>query len=109
MPSSRTLLTGAHLELERPEALGEGDLLVLLQELAGKDQQGVFEPGVVQGLPGGLVELGQPDPGDDRAEGRVERLDVECLCHGNLDGSLDLVRVLLHSIVVVRGYTIGED
>jgi hypothetical protein len=31
-----------HLELEWPEALGEGDLLVAREMLAGEDQQGVL-------------------------------------------------------------------
>ena len=101
----------AHLELERAEALGEGDLLVLLEELAREDQQGVFEPGGVEGLPGRLVELGQADAGDHCPERGVDRLDVEGLGHGcSLDEeSLDLVRVLLQSIVRVAGHTIRED
>src|SRR6185437_12272559 len=74
---------------ERPEALREGDLLVLLEELAREDQQGVFQPGGVQGLPGRLVDLGQAEVGDHRPERGVDRLDVEGFGHGVLDGLLD--------------------
>src|SRR6185312_7914480 len=78
------------------------------------DQQGVLQPGVVQRTPGRFVELGQAQAGDHRPERGVDRLDVEGLGHGVLDGlldegSLDLVRVLLQSIVRVAGQTIRED
>ena len=78
VPSSRTLLTAP---ISNPSAIiapGWRDLFtVLLQELAGKDEKRVLEPGVVQRTPRRLVEIGKPDPGDHRTEGRVDRLDVE--------------------------------
>jgi len=49
-----------HLEFERPEALGEGDLLVAREMLVGKDQQRVLEPGGVERAPSGVVQLRGP-------------------------------------------------
>jgi hypothetical protein len=70
-----------HLEFERPEALGEGDLLVAREMLVGKDQQRVLEPGGVERAPGGVVQLRDLDAADYGAEAGVERFDIESACH----------------------------
>ena len=81
------------VELQRPEAPGEGDLLLAGQMLAGEDQQGVVEPGAVERGEGRLVELGELQAGDDRAEAGVQRFDVEVVGHvfgsGLLPGGSD--------------------
>ena len=75
-PQAAVLLDVAdrrHLELERPEALGEGDLLLAREMLVGKDQQRMFQPGGVERVEGLVVDLGNAKAGDNRAEGGVDR------------------------------------
>ena len=82
VPSARTLLSARHLELERAEAPGEGDLLVARQVLVGEDQQRVVEPCRVERAEVRLVEFRHLHAAHDGAEGRiVDRLDVEGVGH----------------------------
>src|SRR5579883_709605 len=70
-----------HLELERPETLGEGDLLGARQMLPGEDQQRVFQPGVIERPECPFVDLRDAEAGDDGAERSVDRFDLERGCH----------------------------
>ena len=65
---------GHRLELERTEPPCEGVLLVDGQELAREDQQGVFEPRLVQRLERGFADGAQLDAGDYCAESGVQRV-----------------------------------
>src|SRR5262249_39218530 len=70
-----------HLELERAEALGEGDLLGMRQVLRRKDQERVLKPGLVERAERGLLEFCHLDAADDRTEGGVDRFDSERASH----------------------------
>jgi len=74
-------------KLERSESLGEGDLLVAAQMLAGEDEQRVLQPDGVEITPHRVVECGKPKTRHHGAERRVERFDIECAWHGASDRS----------------------
>ena len=63
-------------ELERAEAASEVVLHVPVEELTGKDQQGVLQPCGVQFLPRHRVERFQIDLRDGRPERGVERFEM---------------------------------
>src|SRR5208283_6119344 len=70
-----------HLELERSESLGEGNLLDATEMLAGKYEERILQPRRVEIVPRRAVQCGQLDAGHHGAKRGVERLDVECARH----------------------------
>src|SRR5882757_2401697 len=78
-----------HLEFERPETPGEGDLLVTLEVLAGENEQRVLQPGGKELAPDHLVEVAQLDPRHHRAEGGVDGPDRQSACHVRFLRGLD--------------------
>ena len=66
-----------HLELERAQALGEGNLFCVGEELAREDEQGVVEPRLPELGQRSVVDSGELHAGDHRAECGVDRLNSE--------------------------------
>src|SRR4051812_11066146 len=61
--------------LDFSEPATERDLVVIVEVLAGKDQQGVVIEGGVDAVPRGVIEVGQRDSVDDGAERGVDGFD----------------------------------
>ncbi len=64
------------LELEVAEASRKGVLVVHRDELSGKDEQRVLEPGRVELVPRGVVQRGELDVSHHRPERCVQRFDL---------------------------------